>query len=70
VQEAWLLETIASIREAARAANMPRLAEHLDDAILIAASEAHHGACVVEGEGRYGGPAAEAFRGDARHGVH
>lgn len=41
MSEAAMLELIRSVRDAARSNAMLRLAEHLDDAMLIAASEAH-----------------------------
>jgi len=41
MSEAWLIELIAVLRDAARRSEMPRLAEHLDDAALLAVSEIH-----------------------------
>ena len=39
--EVWVLEQLKSVRDLARAGAMYRLAEHLDDAMLLAASEYH-----------------------------
>lgn len=41
MSEAWMQELLGSMRDMARAQSMYRLAEHLDDAILLAASEFH-----------------------------
>jgi hypothetical protein len=41
MSEAWLIELLAVLRDAARRSDMPRLAEHLDDAALLAVSEIH-----------------------------
>lgn len=41
MSEAWMLELIGAVRDVARSSGMSRLAEHLDDAMLVAASEFH-----------------------------
>ena len=41
MSEAWLLELLAVTRDASRRAGYFRLAEHLDDAALLALSERH-----------------------------
>lgn len=41
MSEAWICEMLASIRDIARDSGMARLAEHMDDAMLVAASEFH-----------------------------
>lgn len=70
VSEAWMLELIAYVRDAARDGKMSRLAEHLDDAILIAASEFHDTDARIGMAGRHDGSGAEALRDLARHGLH
>lgn len=39
--EAWILEMLSSLRDIARDNAMYRLAEHLDDVMLLVASEFH-----------------------------
>jgi|AACY02.2.fsa_nt_gi hypothetical protein len=41
MSEAWVLEVLADARDKARAGGLLKLAEHLDDAMLLAASEHH-----------------------------
>jgi hypothetical protein len=41
MSEAWVIELLDVLRDAARRSNLGRLAETLDDAALIAASECH-----------------------------
>lgn len=41
MSEGWVLEMLGNARAAARAQGLMRLAEHLDDAMLLAASEYH-----------------------------
>jgi uncharacterized protein (DUF1501 family) len=55
MSEGWILELLASVRDAARSHAMTRLAEHLDDAILVAASEFHETARVAGGLARHDG---------------
>jgi hypothetical protein len=50
MSEAWLIELLDVIRDAARRSDMARLAEHLDDAALIAASEIHERRAVLSGD--------------------
>ena len=51
VSEKWMTELLASARDIARSHEMHRLAEHLDDAILLAASEFHTAAAGGNAEG-------------------
>lgn len=39
--EAWVMDVLGAARNEARSRGLYRLAEHLDDAILVAASEFH-----------------------------
>ena len=48
MSEAWFLELLGSVRDVARDHAMNRLAEHLDDAMLVAASEYHEAKLVLE----------------------
>jgi hypothetical protein len=48
MSEAWFLELLGSVRDVARNHAMVRLAEHLDDAMLVAASEFHEAMLVLE----------------------
>jgi hypothetical protein len=50
MSEAWVLEVLGSVRDMARSQAMLRLAEHIDDAMLIAASEYHETASELECE--------------------
>jgi DNA-binding transcriptional ArsR family regulator len=70
MSEAWMMELLASVRDTARAKAMPRLAEHLDDAILIAASELHE--ALEEGRvpSRHDGGNPTAFRVAPAGGLH
>jgi hypothetical protein len=66
MKEEWIIEMIGQIKDVARSHAMGRLAEHLDDAILIAASEFHdrrHHDVDVEVAHGYGDSAP--FRGPA-----
>jgi hypothetical protein len=70
MSEAWVLELLSSVRDIARQNGYHRLAEHLDDGMLIAASEAHRDTIAGEGDRGYDGPSATTFRGDARTSLH
>ena len=50
MSEAWFLELLGSVRDVARSHAMIRLAEHLDDAMLVAASEYHEAMLVLESQ--------------------
>ncbi|MFN3612988.1 MAG: hypothetical protein ACK4WC_00290 [Rubrimonas sp.] len=41
MSEAWMMELLTVLRDGARRSGMYRLAEHLDDAALLAVSEFH-----------------------------
>ena len=41
MSEMWIMELLTSVRDIARQSGYARLAEHLDDGVLIAASEFH-----------------------------
>lgn len=55
MSEAWFLELLGSVRDVARSHAMIRLAEHLDDAMLVAASEFHEAALILENQDGHGG---------------
>lgn len=68
--EAWVLEVLSGVRDVARLGGHVRLAEQIDDAMLIAASDFHEAAFEMErwaGDDRQG---AEAFRDTASAGLH
>lgn len=72
MSEQWLMELLQAVRDVAGKSGYARLAEHLDDAILVAASEVHDrlgGTDTGLGEldGRFG---AEDLRGAARPAIH
>lgn len=66
--EAWMHELLITARDQARAQGLPRLAEHLDDALLLAASE--YSAATRGSERDDDAEAGPAVRGDARRGLH
>lgn len=68
--EVWVLEQLKSVRDIARANAMYRLAEHLDDAMLLAASEFHDALGVAESGAYHDVQGATAVRVDARIGFH
>lgn len=70
MREAWILELLGSARDAARARAMPRLAEHLDDAILVAASEFHEAGLMAEACAGDDVEGASAAGGVARSRIH
>ena len=41
MSEMWIMELLTSVRDIARQSGYHRLAEHLDDGVLVAASEFH-----------------------------
>lgn len=55
MSEAWFLELLGSVRDVARSHAMIRLAEHLDDAMLVAASEFHEAMLVLENQAGHDG---------------
>ena len=70
MSEAWFLELLGSVRDVARSHAMIRLAEHLDDAMLVAASEYHEALLVLENQAGHGQPGRETARNLAGTGFH
>lgn len=70
MSEAWFLELLGSVRDVARDHAMSRLAEHLDDAMLVAASEFHEARMIVEDQAPNGEQDRNIAGGFSRHGVH
>lgn len=72
MNEAGIVELLGTMRDAARARAMFRLAEHLDDAILLAASEFHDKLATLSGVGEAFNvrPPAEDLRDAARSALH
>lgn len=68
--ETWMLELLGSVRDAARNNAMYRLAEHLDDAMLLAASEFHDADGAMESGSYHDSQGAAAVRIDPRIGLH
>lgn len=68
--EAWMLELISAVRDVARANAMYRLAEHLDDAMLIAASEFHTTDAQARTAGQDEPEGSKALRDAAQHRLH
>lgn len=69
MSEGWMMEVLGNARDAARAGGNYRLAEHLDDAMLIAACAYHAGSSEeVEVADGLGNP--EIVRGAASRGLH
>lgn len=65
----WIMELLVSARDIAKKRDMLRLAEHMDDALLVAASELHD-AQVTGGEARHDRGDTAAYRGGPGHGLH
>jgi len=70
MSEVWVLEQLRSVRDIARSNAMYRLAEHLDDAMLLAASEFHDANGAMESGAYHDVKGATAVRVDARIGLH
>lgn len=70
MSEAWMIELLGAVRDVARANAMGRLAEHLDDAMLLAASEYHEASRCLDRTGAYVGESAEIIGGPASTGFH
>ena len=70
MSEAWFLELLGSVRDVARSHAMIRLAEHLDDAMLVAASEYHEAMLVLENQTDHVQPGGDTSRGVAGTGFH
>ncbi len=70
MSEAWFLELLGSVRDVARSHAMIRLAEHLDDAMLVAASEYHEALLVLENQAVNGQSGRETARNLAGTGFH
>ncbi len=68
--ETWILELLGSVRDIARNNAMYRLAEHLDDAMLLAASEFHDAVGAAESGSYHDSQGATAVRIDPRIGLH
>lgn len=62
MSESMVLELIGRARDEARSHALFQLAEHLDDAMLIAASQFHAAVATREGCGRYDGGDTKAVR--------
>lgn len=70
MSEAWVMELLSGARDMARSKGLLRLAEHMDDAMLIAASEFHDSA-LCEGEmSAHDRQSADAVRSAAFARVH
>jgi hypothetical protein len=70
MSEAWMNELLSSLRDVARENAMHRLAEHLDDALLLVASE-YHGAEAMSREPiGHDAEAAAPLRSDPRAILH
>lgn len=70
MSEVWVLEQLKSVRDIARANAMYRLAEHLDDAMLLAASEFHDANEAMESGARYEWTGGKAAGDAAEHRFH
>jgi hypothetical protein len=70
MSEAWFLELLGSVRDVARDHSMMRLAEHLDDAMLVAASEFHEARMLVEDQVSHVEQDRNTVGNVARHGLH
>ena len=70
MSEGWVLEMLGDARQAARAQGLNRLAEHLDDAMLLAASEYHEAHWRTEATEGDVLESADAVRGAASRGLH
>ncbi len=70
MSEVWVLEQLKSVRDIARANAMYRLAEHLDDAMLLAASEFHDAHEPMESGVYHDVKGAAPSRIDTRIGLH
>lgn len=70
MSEAWVLDYLGEVRDAARARGLFRLAEHLDDAVLIAASEYHEAQQCGEARLAHDDKGADAVAGDWKSRLH
>jgi hypothetical protein len=68
--EAWMNELLSSLRDAARDNAMHRLAEHLDDALLLVASEYHGAEAMSQELIGHDAEAAATLRGDPQSSLH
>lgn len=68
--EAWVMDVLGAARDEARSRGLFRLAEHLDDAILVAASEFHDARSVEEALSEHDVEAADALRIAQRPRIH
>lgn len=70
MSEAWILELLGTVRDVARSQAMIRLAEHLDDAMLVAASEYHEAMFTADLGKAHVFESATAVRSAAGPGIH
>lgn len=70
MSEAWFLELLGSVRDVARSHAMIRLAEHLDDAMLVAASEYHEAILVLENQTAHDGQDRKVAGDVSVRGIH
>ena len=72
MNEVGMMKLLGTIRDDARAKAMFRLAEHIDDAMLLAASEFHdkHDTLIRERNAFDVGSLAGDFRNTARPAIH
>jgi hypothetical protein len=70
MSEAWVMELLSGARDMARSKGLFRLAEHMDDAMLIAASEFHESTLAVAEPEAHDCESADTLRGAACAWVH
>jgi hypothetical protein len=70
MSEAWILELLGTVRDVARSQAMIRLAEHLDDAMLVAASEYHEAMFAADLGKAHVFESTNAVRSVAGPGIH
>ena len=70
MSEMQILELLGRARDIARAHAQNGLAEHLDDAMLVAASAFHEAALLAGDAATHGVEGGDALRGAARPGIH
>lgn len=70
MSEMQIMELLGQARDIARASRRPVLAEHLDDAMLVAASAFHEAALGAEGLSSHDDEGADVVRGSAEPRIH
>lgn len=70
MSEAWVMELLSGARDVARSQGLYRLAEHMDDAMLIAASEFHESTLGAAELGVHDREGADTLRGAACAWMH